>query len=52
MRFAGIPVRKVRGRVTGFVDSTSCADAKLAGIRAGHPAGCSFTHPPLQRGPG
>ena len=35
----GHPVRKVRGRATGFVDSTSCADAKLAGIHAGHPAG-------------
>ena len=35
----GHPARKVRGRVTGFVDSTSCADAKLAGILAGHPAG-------------
>ena len=35
----GHPARKVRGRVTGFVDSTSCADAKLAGIPAGHPAG-------------
>jgi hypothetical protein len=51
-RFAGPRARKVRGWVTGFVDSTSCADAKLAGIRAGHPAGCSSTHPPLQRGPG
>jgi hypothetical protein len=48
----GHRARKVRGWVTGFVDSTSCADAKLAGIRAGHPAGCSSTHPPLQRGPG
>ena len=35
----GHPARKVRGRFTGFVDSTSCADAKLAGILAGHPAG-------------
>jgi hypothetical protein len=35
----GHPARKVRGRATGFVDSTSCADAKLAGIPAGHPAG-------------
>jgi len=49
---SGLPARKVRGRVTGFVDSTSCADAKLAGILAGHPAGFSSTRPPLQRGPG
>ena len=48
----GHPARKVRGRATGFVDSTSCADAKLAGIHAGHPAGFSFARPPLQRGPG
>jgi hypothetical protein len=50
-RFAGIRARKVRGRVTGFVDRASCPDAKLAGIHAGHPAGFSSTHPPLQRGP-
>ena len=36
---SGHPARKVRVRATGFVDSTSCADAKLAGIHAGHPAG-------------
>jgi len=41
----GHPARKVRVRVTGFVDSTSCADAKLACIHAGHPAGFS-SHPP------
>jgi hypothetical protein len=35
----GHPVRKVRGRATGFVDSTSCADAKLVRIHANHPAG-------------
>jgi len=38
-------------RATGFVDSTSCADDKLAGIHAGHPAGFSSARPPLQRGP-
>ncbi len=48
----GLPARKVRGRVTGFVDSPSCADAKLACIHASHPAGFSSTRPPLQRGPG
>jgi hypothetical protein len=48
----GHPARKVCGRVAGFVDSTSCADDKLAGFRAGHPAGFSSTRPPLQRGPG
>jgi hypothetical protein len=35
----GHPVHQVRGRATGFVDSTSCAGEKLAGIPAGHPAG-------------
>jgi len=49
---AGHRARQVRGWVTGFVDRASCPDAKLAGIPAGHPAGCSSTHPPLQRGPG
>jgi hypothetical protein len=44
--------RKVRGWVTGFVDRASCPDAKLVRIPANHPAGCSSTHPPLQRGPG
>ena len=48
---SGPPARKVRVRATGFVDSTSCADAKLAGILAGHPAGFSSARPPLQRGP-
>ena len=33
------PARKVRGRVTGFVDRASCPGAKLAGIPAGQPAG-------------
>ena len=47
----GHPVRKVRVRATGFVDSTSCADDKLAGIHAGHPSGFSSARPPLQRGP-
>ena len=35
----GHPVHQVRGRATGFFDSTSCAGEKLAGIPAGHPAG-------------
>jgi hypothetical protein len=35
----GHPARKVRGRATGFFDSTSCAGEKLAGFHAGHPAG-------------
>ena len=42
--------RKVRVRVTGFVDRTSCPDDKLAGIRAGHPSGYSSTRPPLSYG--
>ena len=33
------PAFRVRGRATGFFDSTSCAGEKLAGILAGHPAG-------------
>jgi hypothetical protein len=36
---SGHPARKVRVRVTGFVDRASCPDDKLAGIPAGHPAG-------------
>mgnify|MGYP001156146992 CR=1 FL=1 len=35
---SGHPALRVRGRVTGFFDSTSCAGEKLAGIPAGHPA--------------
>jgi len=35
----GHPARKVRGRVTGFVDRASCPDAKLVRIPANHPAG-------------
>jgi len=30
---------QVRGWAAGFIDSTSCAGDKLAGIHAGHPAG-------------
>ena len=48
----GHPVRKVRRRAAGFVDSTSCADAKLACIHASHPSGSSSARPPLLRGPG
>jgi len=33
------PALQVRRRATGFFDSTSCADEKLARIRASHPAG-------------
>jgi len=40
------PALRVRGRVTGFFDSTSCAGEKLAGIPAGHPAGFP---PPARR---
>ena len=36
---SGLPVRKVRVRVAGFVDRASCPDAKLVGIRTDHPAG-------------
>jgi hypothetical protein len=36
---SGHPARKVRVRITGFVDRASCPDAKLAGAPAGHPAG-------------
>jgi len=43
---SGLPARKVRGRAPGFVDSTSCADAKLACIHASHPAGFP---PPARR---
>ncbi len=35
----GHPALRVRGWATGFVDRASCPDDKLAGIRAGHPAG-------------
>lgn len=48
----GRPARKVRVRAAGFVDRASCPDAKLVGIPADHPSGCSSTHPPLQRGSG
>src|SRR5215469_18110232 len=37
-RFADF-VRKVRGGITGFFDSTSCADEKRAGIPASSPSG-------------
>jgi len=33
------PALQVRRRATGFFDSTSCADEKLARIPASHPAG-------------
>ena len=42
----GHPALRVRGWATGFVDSTSCAGEKLAGIPAGHPAGFP---PPTRR---
>jgi len=42
--------RKVRVRVAGFVDRASCPGAKLAGILAGHPSGCSSTRPPPHTG--
>ncbi len=41
---------QVRDRVAGFVDRASCPDAKLAGIHAGHPSGCSSTRPPPHTG--
>ena len=51
---ASAPRRSMTGEVrrwaTGFVDRASCPDAKLAGIRAGHPSGFFFAHLPLQRG--
>jgi len=51
-RFPGIHARKVRVRVTGFVDRASCPDAKLTGIPAGHPAGCSSTARRCRGAPG
>ena len=48
----GARALRVRERVTGFFDSTSCADEKLAGLPASHPAGYP---PPVRRalrGPG
>jgi len=42
----GHPALRVRGWATGFVDRASCPDDKLAGIRAGHPAGFP---PPTRR---
>jgi hypothetical protein len=43
---------RVRERVTGFFDSTSCAGEKLAGIPASHPAGCPSRVRSALRGPG
>ena len=48
----GHPARKVRVRVTGFVDRASCPDAKLAGIPAGHPAGFPSPVRRFRGGPG
>ena len=45
-RLAGIHARKVRVRITGFVDRASCPDAKLVRIPANHPAGFP---PPARR---
>ena len=43
---------RVRERVTGFFDSTSCAGEKLAGIRASHPSGFPSPVRRALRGPG
>jgi hypothetical protein len=49
---SGLPARKVREMAVGFFDRASCPDEKLAGIRAGHPAGFSTVTSPRPRGPG
>ena len=51
-RHPGERALRVRERVTGFFDSTSCAGEKLAGIRASHPAGFPSPVRRALRGPG
>ena len=46
----GSASRRVRARLRGFADSTSCADGELAGIPAGHPAGLILRRVPLLEG--
>jgi hypothetical protein len=48
----GARALRVRERVTGFFDSTSCAGEKLAGIRASHPSGFPSPVRRALRGPG
>ena len=43
---------RVRERVTGFFDSTSCAGEKLAGIHASHPSGFPSPVRRALQGPG
>ena len=51
-RHPGERALRVRERVTGFFDSTSCAGEKLAGIRASHPSGFPSPVRRALRGPG